>query len=326
MTPRFARYGYAAAALALLLAPVAIYPVFLMKALCFALFACSFNLLLGFAGLVSFGHAAFFAAAAYTTAHLAKAYACPMPIAVAAGVLVAAAVGWAMGSLAIRRQGIYFSMITLALAQLVYFYFVQAPWTGAEDGIQGVPRGTLFGVVDLNDNLFMYYVVAAVFVAGFWLIHRTIHSPFGEVLKAIRENEPRAVSLGYDVDRYKLLAFVLSAALAGLAGSIKVLALQVASLQDAHWHMSGEVMLMNLLGGLGTIAGPVVGAFFVTGLGHYLTGVGSWIVALTGGIFIVVVMLFRKGIVGQVNELLRRRRTPAPAPGLPTMHRQETAK
>jgi branched-chain amino acid transport system permease protein len=324
MTPRFARYGYAAAALALLLAPIAIYPVFLMKALCFALFACSFNLLLGFAGLVSFGHAAFFAAAAYTTAHLAKAYACPMPIAVAAGVLVAAAVGWAMGSLAIRRQGIYFSMITLALAQLVYFYFVQAPWTGAEDGIQGVPRGTLFGVVDLNDNLSMYYVVAAVFVAGFWLIHRTIHSPFGEVLKAIRENEPRAVSLGYDVDRYKLLAFVLSAALAGLAGSIKVLALQVASLQDAHWHMSGEVMLMNLLGGLGTIAGPVVGAFFVTGLGHYLTGVGSWIVALTGGIFIVVVMLFRKGIVGQVNELLRRRRTPAP--GLPTMHRQETAK
>jgi branched-chain amino acid transport system permease protein len=312
MTPSFTRYGYAAAALALLLAPAAVYPVFLMKALCFALFACSFNLLLGFAGLVSFGHAAFFAAAAYTTAHCAKVFAWPMPMAVAAGVLVAAAVGWVMGSLAIRRQGIYFSMITLALAQLVYFYFVQAPWTGAEDGIQGVPRGTLFGVVNLDDNLSMYCVVAALFTGGFWLIHRIVHSPFGEVLKAIRENEPRAISLGYDVDRYKLLAFVLSAALAGLAGSLKVLALQVASLQDAHWHLSGEVMLMTLLGGLGTIVGPVVGAFLVTGLGHYLTGAGSWIAALTGAIFIVVVMLFRKGLVGEVNDFLRRKRKPAP--------------
>ncbi|WP_157264307.1 branched-chain amino acid ABC transporter permease [Azohydromonas aeria] len=308
MTSPYTWLGCAAATLALLLAPTALYPVFLMKALCFALFACSFNLLLGFAGLVSFGHAAFFAAAAYTTAHLAKAYAIAMPLAVGAGVLVAAAMGWAMGSLAIRRQGIYFSMITLALAQLVYFYFVQAPWTGAEDGIQGVPRGTLFGLVALDDNLSMYYVVAAVAAAGFWFIHRIVHSPFGEVLKAIRENEPRAVSLGYDVDRYKLLAFVLSAALAGLAGSIKVLALQVASLQDAHWHMSGEVMLMTLLGGLGTIVGPVVGAFFVTGLGHYLTDVGSWIVAITGAIFIAVVMLFRKGIVGELNEFLRRKR------------------
>lgn len=294
------------AAVGLLAAPFVVYPVFLMQALCFALFACAFNLLIGYAGLVSFGHAAFFSAAAYATGYLVKFTGWPAPLAILAGTAVAAALGWLMGMLAIRRQGIYFSMITLALAQLVFFYFVQSPWTGSEDGMQGVPRGTLFGLVDLSGNLSMYYFVVAVFLAGLWLIHRTINSPFGEILKAIRENEPRAISLGYDVAKFKLLAFVLSAALAGLAGSVKVLALQVASLHDAHWHMSGEVMLMTILGGLGTVFGPIVGAVFVTGLSHYLTGVGSWIIALTGAVFIVVVMLFRRGIVGELGARLHK--------------------
>jgi branched-chain amino acid transport system permease protein len=229
-------------------------------------------------------------------------------LAVGAGTLVAGLLGWAMGALAIRRRGIYFSMVTLALAQLVYFYFVQAPWTGAEDGIQGVPRGSLFGLLDLGDNLAMYYLVVAVFAVGFAVIHRTIHSPFGQVLKAIRDNEPRAISLGYDVARYKLLAFVISATLAGLAGGVKVLAVQVASLNDAHWHMSGEAILMTLVGGLGTVLGPTVGAFFVTALQHYLSGVGSWILVVTGAIFVIVVTVFRRGLVGEVRALWRRRR------------------
>lgn len=283
--------------------PAAVYPVFLMKLLCFALFASAFNLLIGFAGLVSFGHAAFFAASGYLCAHLARNHGVDPLLAISAGIAVAAVLGGAMGWLAIRRAGIYFSMITLALAQLVYFYLLQAPWTGAEDGLQGVPRGRLFGVVDLDGNLAMYYLVLALCGAGFWLVYRVIHSPFGQVLAAIRDNEPRAVSLGYDVARFKLLAFVLSAALSGLAGALKVLSLQLASLADAHWHMSGEVILMVTLGGLGTVTGPVVGAIFVTGLQHYLAGAGSWVTTLMGAIFMVVVLLFRNGLVGHVSAL-----------------------
>jgi branched-chain amino acid transport system permease protein len=298
----------AAAGVLLLAAPFAIYPVFLMKALCFALFASACNLLIGYVGLVSFGHAAFFAASAYATAYLVKFMAWPSLLAVAAGTVVAGLLGWLMGVLAIRQRGIYFSMVTLALAQLVYFYFVQAPWTGAEDGIQGVPRGSLFGLVDLGNNLAMYYLVVAVFVLGFAIIHRTIHSPFGQVLKAIRDNEPRAISLGYDVVRYKLLAFVISATLSGLAGGMKLLAVQVASLDDAHWHMSGEVILMTLLGGMGTVVGPTVGATFVTALEHYLSGVGSWILVVTGATFVIVVTVFRRGLVGEIHALWLRRR------------------
>lgn len=300
---------WAAGLAVLVAAPFMVYPVFLMQLLCFALFACAFNLLLGYAGLLSFGHAAFFATSAYVTAHAVKVLGMPALAGVAAGVGVAMALGWAMGLIAIRRQGIYFAMITLALAQLVFFYFMQASWTGAEDGIQGIPRGTLFGLIDLESNLAMYYVVAAVSLAGFALVHRTVNSHYGEVLKAIRDNELRAVSLGYDVDRYKLLAFVMSAALAGLAGSMKVLALQLASINDAHWHASGEVILMALIGGLGTSFGPVAGAALMTGMQHYLAGFGSWLMVTTGLIFIVVVLLFRRGIVGTLlaSRFLRAR-------------------
>lgn len=296
-------------------APFVVYPVFLMQALCLAVFACSFNLLLGYGGLLSFGHAAFFASAAYVTAHTTKVFDLPVLAGIAVGTGVAALLGLVMGVIAIRRQGIYFSMITLALAQMVYFYFMQASWTGAEDGLQGVPRGSLFGVIDLNDNLAMYFVVLAIFGASLALIQRTIHSPFGDVLKAIRENEPRAVSLGYEVARYKLLAFVISAALAGLAGSMKTVVMQLASINDAHWHASGEVILVTMLGGLGTASGPIVGAFLMTGMHHYLAGIGSWLVVLTGLIFIVVVMTFRRGIVGQALHWRARaglRRAAAP--------------
>jgi branched-chain amino acid transport system permease protein len=284
-----------------------IYPTFLMKCWCFALFACAFNLLLGYTGLLSFGHAAFLGAAGYITGYSAKAWGWPPELAILAGTAFAAVLGYLFGSLAIRRQGIYFAMITLALAQMLYFVWVQLKFTGGEDGLQGVPRGMLFGFIDLADNTNLYYTVFAIFLAGFFLIYRVIHSPFGQVLKSIRENEPRAISLGYDVDRYKLLAFVLSAGLAGLAGATKTIVFQLASLTDAHWHMSGEVVLMTLLGGLGTVLGPVVGAFVIVGLQNQLADkVGSWVQVIMGVIFVVCVLAFRRGIVGEVQALFKR--------------------
>ncbi|WP_372527249.1 branched-chain amino acid ABC transporter permease [Piscinibacter sp.] len=284
--------------------PFVVYPTFLMKVLCFALFACAFNLLLGFAGLLSFGHAAFFGAAAYVCAGLSKHYGVTPELAILAGGGVAAVLGALFGALSIRRSGIYLTMITLALAQLVFFFAVQLPFTGGEDGLQGVPRGKLFGLIDLTNNITMYFFVFAVFGAGFWLIHRTINSPFGQVLKAIRENEPRAISLGYDVARYKLLAFVLSAFLAGVAGGMKSLVFQLASLTDAHWHMSGEVVLMTLLGGLGTLFGPAVGAFTIVALENELADkVGPWVTVIMGVIFVVCVLAFRRGLVGELLAL-----------------------
>lgn len=285
---------------------VGLYPVFLMKCLCFALFACAFNLLLGYTGLLSFGHAAFLGMAGYIAGHTIKAMSFPPELGILAGTAVAALLGLVVGWLAIRRSGIYFAMVTLALSQLVYFFCVQASWTGAEDGLQGVPRGRFFGFIDLSNPSAMYYTVLAIFVFGFWLIYRTIHSPFGQVLKSIRENEPRAISLGYDVDKYKLVAFVLSAALSGLAGATKTIVFQLASLTDVHWHMSGEVVLMTLLGGMGTILGPVVGAFVIVGLQNYLAGFGSWVTVITGSIFVICVLAFRRGIVGEIQALLKR--------------------
>lgn len=302
---------------ALLIAPLIVYPVFLMKLLCFALFACAFNLLIGFTGLLSFGHAAFFGGAAYITGWALTSAGLPTELGLLLGTASGALIGLLMGSLAIRRQGIYFTMITLALAQMLYFVFLQAKFTGGEDGLQGVPRGKLLGLLDLSSDLSLYYVVLAIAVAGFALIVRTIHSPFGQVLKAIKENEPRAISLGYDVDRYKLLAFVLSAALAGLAGSTKTLVLGFATLTDAHWAMSGLVVLMTLVGGLGTIIGPVVGAVIIIALENKLGDLGNllanltsveWfrslgesVTIVTGLIFIVCVLAFRRGIVGEVS-------------------------
>jgi branched-chain amino acid transport system permease protein len=287
-------------------APFVVYPVFLMKALCFALFACAFNLLIGYGGLLSFGHAAYLGAAGYLSAHAAKVWGWPPELAILTGTLGAAALGVVIGALAIRRQGIYFAMITLALAQMLYFFFLQAPFTGGEDGIQGVPRGTLLGVIDLRQTLPLYFTVLAIFLAGFLLIYRTIHSPFGQVLKAIRENEPRALSLGYAVDQYKLIAFVLSAGLSGLAGSTKAIVFQLASLTDVHWTMSGEVVLMTLLGGLGTVFGPVVGAVIVVTLETYLAQLGAWVTVVQGGIFVVCVLAFRRGVVGELARLLRK--------------------
>ena len=304
-----ANWVWAGVALVLAVAaPFAVYPVLLMQALCLALFASAFNLLLGFGGLLSFGHAAFLATAAYATALATRDFGLPAPLAIVLGTSCAALLGAVMGAVAIRRQGIYCSMITLALAQMVYFFFLQSPWTGAEDGMQAVPRGTLFGLVDLDDNLAMYFFVLAVCVGAFALIRRIVHSPFGEVLKAIRENEPRAISLGYDVARTKLLAFVLSAALAGLAGALKTLVMQLASLNDAHWHTSGDAILMTLLGGLGTLLGPIVGAFLLTGLHHGLSGMGSWVLVLSGLVFMATVMVFRRGVVGQIQHLWERRK------------------
>jgi branched-chain amino acid transport system permease protein len=279
---------------------VGIYPVFLMKALCFALFACAFNLLLGFGGLLSFGHAMFLGTAGYLSAQTAKVLGFPPELAILTGTAASAALGVVVGALAIRRQGIYFAMITLAIAQMMYFFYVQAPFTHGEDGIQAVPRGRLFGFIDLSQPLVMYFTVLVIFVASFLLIYRIIHSPFGQVLKAIRENEPRAISLGYDADRYKLLAFVLSATLAGLAGAVKAIVFQLASLTDVHWTMSGEVVLMTLLGGMGTIFGPVVGAFVIVALENYLAGFGEWVTIITGAIFVVCVLAFRRGIVGEL--------------------------
>jgi branched-chain amino acid transport system permease protein len=292
-----------------LVAPLVVYPVFLMKLLCFALFACAFNLLLGYAGLLSFGHAAFLATGGYVTGFLLSHYSgLSTELGILAGTLASALLGLGFGLLAIRRQGIYFAMITLALAQLVFFIYMQAPFTGGEDGLHGVPRGQLLGLFDLNDNLTMYYFVLAVFVLGFAIIQRTIHSPYGQVLKAIRENEPRAISLGYNVDAHKLLAFVISAALTGLAGSTKTVVFQLASLTDAHWHMSGEVILMTLLGGVGTVLGPFVGAALVVTLQSYLSNgpLGEWVHVILGVIFVLCVLLFRVGIVGWVLKLAKR--------------------
>ena len=305
--------------LAGVLAPMVVYPVFMMKLLCFALFACAFNLLIGYTGLLSFGHAAFLGGAGYTAGYVLRDLGWSPEWGILAGTLFGAVMAWLMGGLAIRRQGIYFTMITLALSQMLYFFFLQAPFTGGEDGLQGIPRGALFGLIDLKNDLTLYYLVLAIFVFGFWLIHRTIHSPFGQVLHAIKENEPRAISLGYDVNRYKLLVFVLSGALAGLAGATKVLVLGFETLTDVHWSMSGLVVLMTLGGGLGTVLGPILGAFFITVLENKMgeigvllqniTGVewfanlGESVTIVTGLIFVVCVLMFRRGIVG---ELLHR--------------------
>ena len=290
----------------LLLAPMFIYPILVMKVLCFALFACAFNLLLGYTGLLSFGHAVFLGSAAYVTGHALKVWELPTLLGLLAGTGAATLLGWVIGSLAIRRQGIYFAMVTLALAQMVFFFFLQAPFTGGEDGLQGVPRGTLFGL-DLADDIKLYYLVLAIFAGAFWLIQRTIHSPFGQILKAIRENEPRAISLGYDVAKYKLLAFVLSAGLAGLAGATKTLVFKFATLTDAHWHTSGEVVLMTLLGGMGTVFGPVVGATVIVTLQNELADkVGSLVTVIMGAIFVICVLAFRRGIVGESIALYQR--------------------
>jgi len=297
---------FVAMAALLAAAPAFAYPVFLMKAMCFGLFACAFNLLIGFGGLLSFGHAMFLGTAGYACAHAAKVWGFTPEVAVLFGVLVSAVLALLTGLLAIRRQGIYFAMITLALAQMVYFVCLQAPFTGGEDGIQAVPRGRLLGLLELSGNTSMYYFVLVVFLGGFLAIHRIVHSPFGQVLTAIRENEDRAISLGYDVDRYKLLAFVLSGALAGLAGATKALVFQLASLTDVHWTMSGEVVLMTLLGGLGTIFGPVIGAAVIIGMENYFAQLGAWVTVAQGVIFAVCVLAFRRGIVGEIANLAGR--------------------
>ena len=291
----------------LIIAPFFTYPLFLMQAMCFALFACAFNLLIGYVGLLSFGHALYFGWASYFAAHAAKVWGLTPELAILVGTAGAAVLGLAAGALAIRRQGIYFAMITLALAQMMYFFALQVKFTGGEDGIQSVPRGFLFGLIDLRNEAALYVVVLVIFLAGFLFIHRVIHSPFGEVLKAIRENEPRAISLGYKVDRYKLIAFVLSATLAGAAGATKAIVLQLASLTDVNWPMSGEVVLMTLVGGLGTIFGPVVGAFVILIMQYKLSFVGEWVLVIQGVIFVACVLLFRRGIIGEIAAKLRIR-------------------
>ena len=293
-----------------LVAPFVGYPIFLMKVLCFALFASAFNLLIGYTGLLSFGHAMFFGFAAYVSGHAAKVWGLSPELAILAGTLSAAAIGAVTGWLAVRRQGIYFAMVTLALAQMVYFICVQAPFTYAEDGIQSIPRGKLFGVLDLSGDRTMYFVVFAVFMLGLLGIYRIIHSPFGQVLKSIRENEPRALSLGYDVDRYKLVAFILSAALAGLAGATKSLAFGLATLTDVSWQMSGEVVLMTLLGGMGTIFGPALGAAVIVTMQNYLSGMGSMVTVIMGVTFVACVLLFRRGIVGEIEYRWKKRSAP----------------
>jgi branched-chain amino acid transport system permease protein len=307
---RLVQFTYVAVLVLALVAPLlGLYPVFVMKLLCFAIFACAFNLLLGFTGLLSFGHAAFFGSAAYITGWFIKTQHLSPELGIAVGVVGAGLMGLVVGLVAIRRQGIYFAMITLAIAQMVYFICLQAPFTGGEDGLQGVPRGSLFGLVSLASDTAMYYLVVAVFVATFLAIARIVNSPFGQVLKMIRENEPRAISLGYQVDRYKLLAFVLSAALAGLAGSLKTLVMGFATLTDVHWSMSGEVILMSLLGGVGTLFGPVFGAGIVISLQNLLADkVGAWVTVIIGVIFVLCVLAFRKGVVGELQAFLERRR------------------
>ena len=300
------RIAFAVMVALLVLAPFAVYPVFLMKALCFALFACAFNLLIGFGGLLSFGHAMFLGTAGYVCAHAAKVWGFNPEFAILFGTAASALLGIVTGLLAIRRQGIYFAMITLALAQMIFFFCMQAPFTHGEDGIQAVPRGLLLGLLDLSNVMVMYFFVLAIFLAGFLLIFRIIHSPFGQVLKAIRENEPRAISLGYRTDQYKLLAFVLSATLAGMAGATKALVFQLASLTDVHWTMSGEVVLMTLLGGLGTVFGPVVGAFIIITMENYLSGLGQWVTIIQGSIFVACVLAFRRGIIGELGHWLKK--------------------
>lgn len=290
-----------------LTAPLYAYPVFVMDLLCFALFACAFNLLLGYAGLLSFGHAAFFGGAAYISGYVTKEWGFGPLLGILAGAAFAMVLGTVFGFLAIRRQGIYFAMVTLALAQIIYFLALQMPFTGGENGLQGIPRGHLFGVIDLTNSLAMYYFVFAIFLIGFGIIYRTINSPFGEVLQAIRENESRALSLGYDVDHFKLLAFVISATLAGLAGATKAIIFQFAALTNAHWQTSGEVILMTLVGGLGTVFGPVVGAITVGALSHELSAFGSWVQVILGTIFVVCVMVFRRGIIGEIQRLASRK-------------------
>jgi branched-chain amino acid transport system permease protein len=289
----------------LIAAPFITYPPFLMECMCFALFALAFNLLVGYVGLLSFGHGLYWGWASYMSAHAAKDWGLSPELAILVGTATAAVCGVIAGSIAIRRQGIYFAMITLALAQMMYFVALRAKFTGGEDGIQAVPRGHLFGVISLSGDLTMYFFVLAVFLAGFLLIHRIIHSPFGEVLKAIRENEPRAISLGYKTDRYKLMAFVLSATLAGLAGATKALVVQIASLTDVTWQMSGEVVLMTLVGGLGTVFGPVLGAFAILSMQYKLAWMGQWVLVIQGIIFVVCVLLFRRGIVGEIAHRFR---------------------
>jgi branched-chain amino acid transport system permease protein len=296
-------------AMAVLLAIVpatGIYPFFVMQALCFALLACAFNLLIGFGGLLSFGHAMFLGSAGYFTAHALKVWGVSPEIGIVIGTAGAAALGLITGYVSIRRQGIYFSMITLALSQLLYFIYLQAPFTHGEDGIQGIPQGKLFWFIDLSKPTVLYYVILVGFLGGFLLIFRTINSPFGEVLKAIRENEPRAISLGYKTDQYKLLAFILSGTLSGFAGSLKVFVAQNASLTDVHWSMSGEIVLMTLVGGLGTIFGPVVGAFIIIAMQQYLAGFGQWVTVIQGVIFVACVLTFRRGIVGEIGHFFRR--------------------
>ncbi len=307
------KWAWLAVLAVLVAAPfIGLYPVFMMKALCYAIFACAFNLLLGYTGLLSFGHAAYLGAAAYATGWLIRSAGWPPEAGLLAGLVTGAVLGLIVGLIAIRRQGIYFAMITLAMAQMIYFVCLQAPFTGGEDGLQGVPRGVLFGLLPLKDDVVLYFVVLALFVAVFLAIIRIVHSPYGQVLKAIRENEPRAVSLGYDVDKYKLLAFVLSTAIAGLAGSLKTLVLGFATLSDAHWSLSGEVVLMTLLGGMGTFAGPVIGAFTIIGLQDYLADrVGSWVTVIIGAIFVLCVLAFRKGFVGELIAWQQRRAKPA---------------
>ncbi|MBO1111959.1 branched-chain amino acid ABC transporter permease [Bordetella petrii] len=320
--------SYAAAAIVVAILPfVGVYPIFAMKVMCYALFACAFNLLLGYTGLLSFGHAAFLGSAAYAAGHALKVWGFPTELGLLFGTAVAALLGLVMGLLAIRRSGIYFAMITLALAQMVFFFFLQAHFTGGEDGLQRVPRGTLLGFIDLRNDLNLYYLVMAIFAFGYFVIWRTVHSPFGQVLKALRENEPRTLSLGYDVDRFKLLAFVLSAAIAGLAGATKTLVFVSATLSDATWQMSGLVILMTLIGGLGTLVGPILGAFIVVLLENKVGDFGRFMADLTGSswflrlgesvtiviglIFIICVLAFRRGIVGEWQAFMERRRARA---------------
>lgn len=298
-----------------LVAPYLLYPIFVMKVLCFALFACAYNLLMGYAGLLAFGHAAFFGTACYVTGYAAKMWGLTPELAILAGTAAATVLGVVFGWLAIRRQGLYFAMITLALAQIVYFVALQSPWTGGEDGLQAVPRGRLFGFIDLKDTMNLYFFVLAVFLAGFVLIHRIVHSPFGQVLKAISQNEPRAVSLGYNVDRYKLLAFTLSAGLSGLAGGLKTIVFQLASLTDVLFTTSGDVVLMVLIGGIGTVLGPVAGAIILVTMQNYLASFGSWVTIIQGAIFVACILAFRKGLMGVLEERLERRARRMEAPG-----------
>jgi branched-chain amino acid transport system permease protein len=305
-TPRHHIVIFAGLLVLLLIAPFVLYPVFIMKILCFALFASALNLLLGFGGLLSFGHAAFFGSASYVTAHAAKVWGLTPEVAILLGTMAAAVLGLVIGALAIRRQGIYFAMVTLAFAQMVFFLALQSPFTGGEDGIQAVPRGNLFGLISLANDRTLYFFVVAVVFGGLLAIYRIIHSPFGQVLKAIRDNEPRSISLGYKVNRYKLAVFVMSATLAGLAGSTKALVFQLASLTDVYWTMSGEVVLMTLLGGMGTIFGPFVGAAVIVTMQNYFAGFGAWVTILQGTIFVISVLLFREGIVGVISRWIRK--------------------